>query len=59
MPTSDPIVDEIHAIRESLAKMSGGDLRKIAAAAKARQTAGGRKVVKLPPKRVRRAKKAS
>ena len=33
MSLSDPIVDEIHAIREAMAKASDNDLRKIAEAA--------------------------
>jgi len=59
MPLSDPIVDEIHAIREAMAKTSGDDLRKIAEAARFRQAASGRKVVSLPPRRSAKAKKAS
>ena len=59
MPLSDPIVDEIHAIREAMAKASNDDLRKIADAARSRQAASGRKVVKLPPRRATTAKKAS
>jgi hypothetical protein len=47
-PMSDPIVDEIHAIREAIAKASNDDLRKIAEAARSRQAASGRKVVSLP-----------
>ena len=48
-PLSDPIVDEIHAIREAIAKTTNDDLRKIAEAARSRQAASGRKVVGLPP----------
>ena len=59
MPLSDPIIDEIHAIREAMAKASNDDLNKIAEAARYRQAAGGRKVVSLRPKRVATAKKAS
>ncbi len=59
MPLSDPIVEEIHAIREALSKTSNDDLRKIAEAARSRQAAGGRKVVSLPPRRAATAKKAS
>jgi hypothetical protein len=59
MPLSDPIVEEIHAIREAMAKASNDDLRKIAEAARSRQAAGGRKVVGLPPRRSATAKKAS
>jgi hypothetical protein len=59
MPLSDPIIDEIHAIRDAIAKASDNDLQKIAEAARSRQKASGRPGVKLPPKRARTAKKAS
>ena len=59
MSSSDPIVEEIHAIREAMAKVSNDDLRKMAEAARSRQAAGGRKVVSLPPRRAATAKKAS
>jgi hypothetical protein len=59
MSLTDPIVDELHAIRDAMAKASGNDLGRIAEAAKARQGAGGRRVVKLPAKRTAAAKKAS
>ncbi len=58
MPLSDPIIEEIHAIREAIAKTSNDDLRKIAEAARSRQAASGRKVVNLPPRRAGTAKKA-
>ena len=58
---NDPIVDEIHRIREELSKQSGDDLRRITEAARKRQqaSANNRAVVTLPPKRVVPAKKAS
>ncbi len=59
MPFSDHIVDEIHAIREAIAKASDNDLQKIAEAARARQMASGRQALKLPPRRTAAAKKAS
>ena len=52
MPRPDPIVEEVHLARDAMASASDNDLEKIAAAARARQAAGGRKVVRLPPKRV-------
>ncbi len=58
MPPSDPI-DEIHAIRDAIAKASDNDLQKIAEAARSRQKASGRQGVKRRPKRARNAKKAS
>lgn len=55
----DPIIDEIHAIREALSRVSGNDLRKIAEAAKARQRESGRKTVRLPPRKPKAARRAS
>jgi hypothetical protein len=59
MLPQDPIVEELHAIREALAKVSDDDLVKIAEAARARQQKSGREIVRLPPRRVDRAQKAS
>jgi hypothetical protein len=58
MPT-DPIVAEIHAIREAISKAAGDDIRKIADAAKERQAQSGRKIETLPPRKVRPVRKAS
>ena len=55
----DPIIEEIHTIREALSKASGDDIRKIAEAAKARQAKSGRKAVQLPPRKAKAARKAS
>jgi hypothetical protein len=55
----DPIVEQIHATREAIAKASGNELERIAEAAKARQVKSGRKVVRLPPKRVHPMEKVS
>lgn len=55
----DPIVEEIHAVREALSKASGDDIRKIAEAARARQAESGRKAVRLLPRQVKAARKAS
>jgi hypothetical protein len=52
MPSIDPILEEIHAIREALAKASGYDVEKIAEAARKRQAESGRKSVTLPPRPV-------
>jgi hypothetical protein len=56
---SNPIIEEIHAIREAMAKACDNDLRTIAETAKARQRATGREVVRLPPKRPAAVKQAS
>jgi len=50
MPPTDPIIEEIHAIREALAKESGYDAEKIAEAARKRQAERGLKGVTLPPR---------
>ena len=55
----DPIVEELHAIRETLSRASGGDIRKIAEAARTRQAANGGVTVRLPPRKVKAARKAS
>jgi hypothetical protein len=55
----DPIIEEIHATREALSRVSGDDIRKIAEAAKARQTESGTKTVRLPPRKAKAARKAS
>jgi formate-dependent phosphoribosylglycinamide formyltransferase (GAR transformylase) len=59
MVEPDPIIEEIHAIREALSKLSGHDIRKIAEAAKARQATSGRIPVRLPPRKAKGTQKAS
>lgn len=55
----DPIIEEIHAVREALSRASGHDIRKIAEAAKARHTDSGRKALRLPPRKAKAVRKAS
>jgi hypothetical protein len=50
MQPTDPILEEIHAFREALAKESGYDAEKIAEAARKRQAKRGWKAVTLPPR---------
>ena len=57
MPTTDPIIEEIHAIREALAREAGFDAEKIAEAARKRQVESGRRAVTLPPRPVAKVKK--
>jgi hypothetical protein len=59
MPTIDPIIEEIHAVREKLAKESGYDPERIAEAARQRQAESGRKAVTLPPRTTPTVRKAS
>lgn len=51
MPRKDPIIEEIHAIREEIAREADYDIERILEAARARQVASGRKVVQLSPRR--------
>lgn len=49
---SDPIVDEVRAIRDEYAKSLGYDIEAIVADLRARQEQHPERVVSLPPKRV-------
>ena len=57
MQPQDPIVDEIHAVREALAEQCDHDFAKIAEKIKAEEVASGCKGEPQPPRRI--AKKAS
>lgn len=59
MKTPDPIIEEIHAIREALANEQGNDLAKIARAAREAAEKTGRPVESRPPRRIPPTKKAS
>jgi hypothetical protein len=59
MPRKDPIIEEIHAVREALAREADYDLDRILEAARARQAASGLQAVTLPPRKAEPAKKAS
>ena len=59
MHRKDPIVEEIHAVREELARAADYDLEKLLEAARERQAAAGRKAVRLPPRKAESVKKAS
>ena len=51
MVRNDPMVEEIHAVREAIARASDYDIDKMIEAARARQAAEGRKVIKLPARK--------
>lgn len=59
MRSSDPIVDEVRAIRDAIAKEFDYDIERLADAIKARELRSGRKVVRLPPRKVTVVRKAS
>ena len=50
MKFSDPIVDEVRAAREAIAKACDYDLDKLALLLKEHETQSGRKLAHLPPK---------
>jgi hypothetical protein len=52
MQRSDPIVDEVRAARDAIAKEFDYDIDKLAQAIKAREVKSGREVVRLAPKKV-------
>lgn len=52
MQKYDPIVDEVRAARDAIAKESDYDIDKLAQAIKAREVKSGREVVRLAPKKV-------
>ena len=59
MPGKDPIIEEIHRVREEIAREADYDIEKIVEGARARQAASGLKAVRLPPRKVEPTKKAS
>jgi hypothetical protein len=59
MRTPDPILAELHAIRDALAKDQGFDMAKIAHAANEAAKKIGRSFEARPPRRIPPTKKAS
>ena len=59
MQRKDPIVAEVHAVREAIAREADYDLDRIVEAARVRQAESGREVVRLLPKKTASTKKAS
>jgi len=56
---SDPIVDEVSAVRDVVARGCGCDVEKPADALREQLEKSGRKVVRQPSRKVRSEKKAS
>jgi hypothetical protein len=59
MRYSDPIIDEVRAARDAIAKEFEYDIEKLAEALKVREGRSGRKIVRLPPREVSVVCKAS
>jgi hypothetical protein len=59
MPRKDPIIEEIHAVREEMAREADYDLDKILEAARERELASGVQTVQLPPRKPLPIKRAS
>ncbi len=58
MKRPDPIIDELHKVRENLGRRFGFDVRRIGEALQANQGKQGRRVVSRPARRISK-KKAS
>jgi hypothetical protein len=52
MRYSDPTIDEVRAARDAIVKEVDYDIDKLAAALKVREAKSGRKIVRLPPRKV-------
>lgn len=52
MSEADPIVDEVRAARDAIAREHDYDIGKIAEAVRAREASSGRTVVTLPPRKL-------
>ena len=50
----DPIVEEVRAIREAIAKKHGYSVKAIVRALQREETKGGGRLVSLAPKRIRK-----
>lgn len=59
MAERNPIVDEVRAARDAIARESHYDIAKIAEAVRRREALGGRTVVTLPPRKPTVSRKAS
>ena len=58
MREPNPIVDEVRAVRDVIAKAYDYDIARIAEAVRSREVKSGRTFVRLPPRKPLSAKKA-
>lgn len=59
MRYSDPIIDELRTVRDAIAKELDYDIERLAQALKAREAQSGRRLVRLPPRKVAVIREAS
>lgn len=57
--TRDPIVEEVRGVRDAIAREYDYDVKKLADALREEQRKAGREVVRLQPRRIATARKAS
>ena len=55
---ADPIVEEVHAVRDAIARKYNNDLSAICDDARKRQSQSSHRVVKLPPRKAKQSAKA-
>ena len=58
MVIPDPIVEEVRAVRDAIAKEYDYDIERLGRAMQERQSKSGHPVVRLPPRRILIEKKA-
>ncbi len=58
MDDKNPIIDEVRAARDAIAKKCDYDIAKIAESIRARERKSGRNFVQLPPRRPTASRKA-
>ena len=58
MPSRDPVVEEVRAVRDAIAKEFDYDIERLGRAMRERQEKSGRPVVRLQPKLIPPEKKA-
>ena len=59
MKRRDPIIDELHRVREDIGKAHDFDVRRIAATIRQHEDENPKGIIREAPKRTRRQKKAS
>ena len=55
----DPIVEEVRAIREAYSQRFNNDLKAIHRDLKAQEQASGKKLIRLPPRRIKESERTA